>query len=408
MSYFYLPKNNNNLLFDLQNSNIKIRGYDHIYIKNSLNFYTSLIENITDKNDKINVLQKEIEPYKHIFNTYNNAQNNIVYISTHVALNDSFFITIEINQLLNFMQDYMLKPSINTFHLSKCQTGIIESLIYTRLKNKNDLHYGIYSEEWRNNEEFLKNHKNIIFDDYLSYNLFNEEILSYCYSNYRNKFDIITFYSYEELEKMKNIFKSIDLCDIITIKVFYALLMQKTGGMLIFKLPDMSMNIYKELLYFLSSVYDKVIIVKPELSNNISMEKYVICKNYLEQPVNITNTYTTFILNLIEQIKGKDGNKVVHGFLCKSINLYFMNKINEINFILFQKRVNVLSNIINLSNQYENEEKLENIRKKNISKCISWCATNKIEYNKYLKDYSFKDYSLKDNSFKNDIDSVSI
>ena len=46
-------------------------------------------------------------------------------------------------------------------------------------------------------------------------NLFNEEILSYCYTNYRNTFDIITFFSYEDLEKMKDVFKSIELCDII-------------------------------------------------------------------------------------------------------------------------------------------------------------------------------------------------
>jgi len=391
MSYFYLPKNNNNFLFDLQNSNIKIRGNDNIYHKNSLNYYTSLLENISNKNEYFYYLIKEIEPYKHIFNTYASMKHNILYISNYIALNESFFVTIELNQLLNFMQEYIVKPSINTFHLSKCQTGIIEALIYTRLNNKNDLHYGIYSTEWRNNEEYLITHKNIIFDDYLSYNLFNEEILSYCFANYKNMFDIITFFSYDDLEKMKDVFKSIELCDIITIKVFYALLMQKTGGILIFKLPDVSMNIYKELLYFLSSLYDKVIIVKPELSNHINMEKYVICKNYLEQTIDISSIFTTFLLNLIEQIKTKDTNKVIHGFLCKSINLYFMNKINEINFILFQKRVNVLSNIINLSNQEDNQEKLENIRKKNISKCVTWCVNNKIDYNKYVNYHNYDD-----------------
>jgi hypothetical protein len=388
MSYFYLPKNNNKFLFDLQNSNIKIRGNDNIYHLNSLNYYTSLLQKIQNKSESFDKLTKEIEPYKHVFNTVNTRNTNILYVSNYISLNESFFVMIELNQLLKFMQDYSLKPSINTFHLSKCQTGVIESLIYTRVNNKNDFHYGIYSEEWRNNEEFLKMNKNIIFDDYLSYNLFNEEVVLYCENNYKNNFDIITFCSYDELDKMKHMFKSIELCDIITIKFFYSLLMQKVGGMMIFKLPDVSMNIYKELLYFVSSLYDKVIIVKPELSNNLSMEKYVICKNYLEQPSDISNIYTTFLMNLIEQIKTKDTNKIIHGFLCKSINLYFMNKINEINFILFQKRVNVLSNIINLSNQEDNLEKLEHIRKKNISKCITWCMNNRIEYNRYLKDYS--------------------
>ena len=148
------------------------------------------------------------------------------------------------------------------------------------------------------------------------------------------------------------------------------------------------MNIYKELLYFISSLYDKVIIVKPELSNSLNMEKYIICKNYLEQPPDMPSIYSAFLPNLIEQIKNKDINKLVHGFLCKSINLYFMNKINEINFILFQKKVNVQSNIINLSNQENNIDKLEHIRKKNISKCIAWCINNKIDFNHFLKDYS--------------------
>lgn len=388
MSYFYLPKNNNNFLFDLQSCNIKIRGNDDKYRLNSMNFYKSLLNTIQYKNTEFDNLTKEIEPYKHIFNTVNTMNTNILYVSKYISLHESFFVMIELNQLLKIMQDYVLQPSINTFHLSKCQTGIIESLIYTRLNNKNDCHYGIYSEEWRNNEEFLKNNKNIILDEYLSYNLFNEEMLSYCYNNHNQKFDIITFFSNSEIDKMKQIFKSIELCDIIIVKIFYALLMQKIGGTLIFKLPDLSMNIYKELLYFISSLYDKVIIVKPELSNNLSMEKYIICKNYLEQPHDMSSIYSAFLLNLIDKIKNKDTNKLVHGFLCKSINLYFFNKINEINFILFQKRVNVLSNIINLNNQKDNIEKIEHIRKKNISKSISWCINNKIEFNRFLKDYS--------------------
>lgn len=386
MSYFYLPKNNNNFLFDLQTANIKIRGNEDKYLLNSLNFYKSLLCKIQDKSPRFEELTNEIEPYKHIFNTVNTMNTNILYVSKYISLNESFFVMIELNQLLKIIQDYVLKPSINTFHLSKCQTGIIESLIYTRLNNKNDSHYGIYSEEWRNNEEFLKNNKNIILDEYLSYNLFNEEVLSYCHNSYKSKFDIITFCSNDELDKMKQIFKSIEVCDIIMVKIFYALLMQKMGGTLIFKLPDLSMNIYKELLYFISSLYDKVIIVKPELSNSLNMEKYIICKNYLEQPPDMPSVYSAFLLKLIDKIKNKDTNKLVHGFICKSINLYFMNKINEINFILFQKRVNVLSNNINLSNQEDNLDKLEHIRKKNISKCISWCITNKIEFNRYLKD----------------------
>ena len=103
MSYFYLPKNNNNFLFDLQSCNIKIRGNDDKYRLNSMNFYKSLLNTIQYKNTEFDNLTKEIEPYKHIFNTVNTMNTNILYVSKYISLHESFFVMIELNQLLKIM-----------------------------------------------------------------------------------------------------------------------------------------------------------------------------------------------------------------------------------------------------------------------------------------------------------------
>tara|TARA_Y100000996_G_scaffold149578_1_gene115175 strand:- start:1442 stop:1654 length:213 start_codon:yes stop_codon:yes gene_type:complete len=61
----------------------------------------------------------------------------------------------------------------------------------------------------------------------------------------------------------------------------------------------------------------------------------------------------------------------------------FMNKIKEINYILGQFQIENINTTIELILNEKSDDKLENYRKKNVSKCIDWCIKNSVLYNSF-------------------------
>ena len=64
-------------------------------------------------------------------------------------------------------------------------------------------------------------------------------------------------------------------------QVCYALCIQKPGGSFILKIFDCFMEHTIDILYILSSFYEKVYITKPHTSRYANSEKYIVCKNFL-------------------------------------------------------------------------------------------------------------------------------
>ena len=57
--------------------------------------------------------------------------------------------------------------------------------------------------------------------------------------------------------------------------------MQKRSGSFILKMFDCFMQHSIDLLYILSSFYDKVYVMKPHTSRYANSEKYIVCKGFL-------------------------------------------------------------------------------------------------------------------------------
>ena len=104
---------------------------------------------------------------------------------------------------------------------------------------------------------------------------------------------------------------------------------------------------------------------------------YIVCKNFrlddrellIEKFYNIFNSFSeeqniTKILNI----------EIPYFYLCK---------IEELNAIFGQQQIETIANTLNLidNNKYE---RLENLKKINIQKCISWCQRYKLPYNKII------------------------
>jgi hypothetical protein len=89
-------------------------------------------------------------------------------------------------------------------------------------------------------------------------------------------------------------------------------------------------------------------------------------------------------LKLLVFIKKLDNKNIVE-ILDFNIPYYFKNKIDDLNIIIGQQQIDSLDYIVNLYKNKNNEDKIENIKKKNIEKSVSWCEKYKIPFNKFTE-----------------------
>ena len=158
--------------------------------------------------------------------------------------------------------------------------------------------------------------------------------------------------------------------------------MLKRGGSLIFLIPELIDQTYCEGLYFLSSCVNKVVITKPVLIENTTNRKIVICSEFIEN-------YDTYILttiagNLINSIKLKSSPSVSLRLLDFQLPGFFLNKISEINVIMFQQTIDATLSVINLRSHNNLVEQLDKLDKKSIQKSMLWCIQNNFDYDQTL------------------------
>ena len=86
------------------------------------------------------------------------------------------------------------------------------------------------------------------------------------------KFQILVFE--KSFINLDNYFTYLASCMLTIIKC------QMKNGSCIIKMDNICYKPVIDFMYFLSSLYDKVYILKPNSSNITTFEKYIICKNY--------------------------------------------------------------------------------------------------------------------------------
>ena len=132
-----------------------------------------------------------------------------------------------------------------------------------------------------------------------------------------------------------------------------------------------------DLIYLLSSLYNKCYIVKPCTSRIANSEKYLVCKGF-----KLDNTYN--LVNKLSQVLCQvNKENDIESFLKIKIPYLYFNKIEDINAILGQQQLENILSTLNLLDNCKNE-KLDAIKKNNIQKCIQWCVKNKMPYHKNI------------------------
>ena len=133
-----------------------------------------------------------------------------------------------------------------------------------------------------------------------------------------------------------------------------------------------------DLLYILSSFYEKVYIIKPNTSRYANSEKYIVCKNFI-----FNNTsdyyYNIFLSPFINMLN--NNNKPIIRFLNIDVSLFFTSKIQEYNAIFGQQQLENIYHTFSIINNKSKFEKYNSNIINNIVKCIHWCNKFNIETN---------------------------
>ena len=345
MSYFLLPKiiNNINIIPQHSESNEKYKPY----ISNSLfNYYNDIYEqiisciDITDlSSNSLIDLVKIVNPYEYIFSKVPSSKFSVSKLKTKTNL---FYEFLEIATTLNIFDSYK-NNKINTLHFTQNKNDTIECFEMIRENYNDEIKY---------------------FDE------INDETIK---SIGDEKFDFLFF------EAKTN---NLDNYIISLIEILMVILRnQESNGSCIIKIEQTFHKPVIDFLYFLSSLYDKTFILKPNTSNVTTFEKYIICKNFQidenKKTQNIINYYTFSIF-----LKKLEGNKIISILDCE-VPYYFLTKVDDMNIIIGQQQLESLDMIINIIKNKNKEDKIETIKKTSIQKSVSWCEKYKIPCNKF-------------------------
>ena len=396
MSYFILPNilnivsvNDINIIHAIETETeteieTETESEDHnIVISKSLASYLNIMKGqIDDYNDEWDIYKKYTNTYEYIHTIIPQYKISVCKLK---PLSRSYYKLIEI---INTLTITLPNEPIKSFHLAEGPGGFIEALIYYRklnLNNEKDIYNGITLIDdknenipgWKKSRDFLEVNKNvyIIKGADNTGNILNIKNFKYCYSRYKNSIDFITAdggFDYSSNFNKQEIL-SINL---ILAQVIYAIALQKQGGTFILKVFDIFTQATIDILYILSSLYEKCYIIKPNTSRNANSEKYIVCKLFkLSDTTELINKLSTFFY--------MDTKKTIARVLNINIPYLYINKLEDINAILGQQQLeNILYTLHLLDNN--KSDKLELIKKNNIQKCIQWCIKNSLPYNKNI------------------------
>jgi hypothetical protein len=325
MNYYIIPKTNINIQFNIKEEN----GIITPYISNSIFYHINdmqcQIDNLkyNDDAELVDEICKIMHPYCFI---YSNVPDSLLSVNKLDSNNPVIFELIEI-------------------------------LHYFRLKDlfqTNIINYGIFSN---NNliTDLFDLYKDVSLNAIVSSKLFDIQF------NENIKLDLII------CEMTENYCRSIILILLIILHC------QTNNGMMIIKLGSIYEKIIVEFIFILSSFYNKVYLMKPNVSDINNGDKYLICINYTNNNNNI------ILINYLFNYVSLSFNSLIDN----KIPLHFTNKLEEINAIIGNQQLDVYDQIINMYNNKNRDEKIENIKRLHIQKSVMWCDKYGVPCNKF-------------------------
>jgi hypothetical protein len=366
MSYYILPKINTELIIDpcVHLSMDKITPYISQSLVNYLTKATISLNNLLtfDITHTFKFLNQLINPYEYLFSNVPNSNLSICKVK---PASKTYYDILEI---------------YNTLKLSECLPE----------QNMTSLYYGSngscvleYMQSFRENYD----DKNILIEP-----IYHKQVITPLNNTTsvqdEPKYtpvpdDILSMCDYMYFELPDNVYLDTNKYILGLLKAIKFILMyQSLNGCVILKIGHTYYKPVIDILYIISSLYNKTYIIKPNTSNNIYDEKYLVCKTFTSTLQKKTN-YLDKIDKMYTICYREQHEINIQSIVKNEINMYFLNKMEECNIIIGQQQIDVYDQMINLVKNKNKLEKIETTRKHNIQKCINWCDKYKLPYNKF-------------------------
>jgi hypothetical protein len=348
MSYYIIPKIKNSVIVNPKYTDKEILKP---YISFSLIYYYEnlhqqiykYLKNIHEETNlmcyNFEEIIKLVNPHEYIFSKVPSSKFSVSKLKPKTNL---FYDFLEISNTLNVFDSYKNK-TIKTLHITRNNNDTIECF------------------------EMLRENYS---DEIICYDELNDNIIT---DIGENKFNFLFFESNTTTH----------LNYIISMMQFLMILLrnQINEGSCIIKIDHLFHKPIIDILYLLSSLYDRVYILKPNSSNITTFDKYIICKNFQYNESKTRNFKLNYyrILIFLKKLE----NNYIESIFDFDIPYYFTIKLEDINIIIGQQQIDSLDLIINILKNKNREEKIEQIKKSNIQKSVSWCEKYKIPFNKF-------------------------
>jgi hypothetical protein len=345
-----MPKNNFNVKMNLQLTSQKIEpfiSYSFIFYMNDIcNQLLKLQESNEDAN--IDYINKIVNPFEFI---HSNVPGSSISVSKVKPDSNIFFELMELFQIFNITDTLSSKPKIHVAHLTHNYSSTNELLNIIREESED----------------------NIILESFHYDKLCDKFLRNKC----DNKLDLIICEF--ELEDYNNVTKYINNLLLVVIII---LKYQTNQGMCVIKIDNILYKPIIDIIFLLSSIYDKVYLVKPMISNITRGDRYLICRGFNEnihiQTKILSNMDKEIIYNL------NNSNQFLYSILDNELPNYLLNKIEESNLVIGQQQLDAYDQIIHIFKNKNREEKLEHLKRTHIQKCIQWCEKNQLPHNKFV------------------------
>lgn len=161
-----------------------------------------------------------------------------------------------------------------------------------------------------------------------------------------------------------------DSCIATIDSICYSLCRQNRNGIYIIKLGDTFSELSLDIIYFLSHFYEKTYFIKPSVNDIASGEKFMVCKGFLLEELDETCLTMIENLNYCTRMDLK-----LDRIFQDPIPLYFIGKIEEINSIFGQPRLEQMSYVLST---VEHSKQHSFTSKQDIQKCIEWCSKYRV------------------------------
>ena len=383
MSYYILPKINTELILDpcVHLSMDKITPYISQSLVNYLTKATTSLNNLLsfDTTYTFKFLNQLINPYEFLFSNVPNSNLSICKVKPSSKI---YYDILEIYNTLK-LSDCLPDKNMTSMYYGTNGSSVLDYMQSFR-ENYEDIN--IVIEPILHKQPTTPLNNSINLHDDITYTPVPDDILSMC------------DYMYFELPDKVYLDTNKYILGLLK-AVKFILMYQSSHGCMILKLGHTYYKPVIDILYIISSLYNKAYIIKPNTNNNIYDEKYLVCKTFISTPQK-RSTYLDKI-DKVYTICYRERHEInIQSIVKNEINMYFLNKMEECNIIIGQQQIDVYDQMINLIKNKNKIERIETIRKHNIQKCINWCDKYKLPCNKFADKINiFLPISAHDNGF---------